>query len=263
MTKLILLLSLILFSGCIEIDEEKIMNYVYEREIPTEEFNELTVAGYFDIFYTQGYDISVVLKAKDITHLETVKYYYENQVLTIYNEGENEVVRNRNRNVNVNKTFIFNGQTSNVSIKTSNRLLLYITAPSIENIETAGAASINFEPDIYLPSLSFDIAGSSNIILPNINTQKLSFNLAGSSKITMSGTTDLLTIDSAGAGNVNAKDLISIKVIIEAAGAFSGNIYALAEFDVELAGAGKIDYWGNPVVRKEVSGLGRIQHRGN
>ncbi|MCL2063607.1 MAG: DUF2807 domain-containing protein [Candidatus Cloacimonetes bacterium] len=252
------ILCLLITFGCLNSLSGGNMEFVHEMRLPTQEFSSLHVSGNFDVFFTQAAERSVVLKASEETHLQSVKFEYRDQILEIYKESE-ENNSNNNRVINVNsRNVTIYVKDGSVLVDAKTKLQLYISAPSIERIEQAGSGKIVFDPFVDLPKLNFDIAGSGNIYLPDIKVDQLSFDIAGSGTVNVSGHADILKIDSAGAGNINAKDLIAQKVNIDAAGAVSANVYAAEELKIDLAGAGRVNYWGNPRVNRSVAGIGRI-----
>ena len=253
-----IILCLSIISGCLIADQEENMEFIHERMLPVQDFTSLDISGNFDVFFTQSEERSVVLKASEETHLDSVKYEYRDQKLVVYKENEDNNSDN-SRIINVNSrnvTIYVNNESVIIDAKT--KLQLYISAPNIERIDQAGSGKIVFDPFIDLLKLDFDIAGSGNIYLPDINVNQLSFDIAGSTTVNVSGHADFLKIDSAGAGNINAKDFIAQKVKIDAAGAVNVNVHAVEELNIDLAGAGRVNYWGNPRVNRSVAGIGRI-----
>jgi len=118
---------------------------------------------------------------------------------------------------------------------------LFINAPHLDSINLAGA-------------INADV---------NLNADELNILLAGASKLTLSGSANVLKIKSAGASNIKAFEMIARDATVSVAGAGKAEIYASGTLHINIAGASKVTYDGEPHVTRDVAGFGRIKKRSN
>ncbi len=121
---------------------------------------------------------------------------------------------------------------------------------------------IDVDVRISVPSLdSFDLKGAGNIVIRGINSNRFSFTLAGAGDIDIAGKAVDVTINLAGAGGIDAYDLIAEDVVAKLSGAGQISVTATDTLDATLSGLGGIDYDGDPEVTSRVSGVGSIDPR--
>ena len=75
----------------------------------------------------------------------------------------------------------------------------------------------------------------------------------GASKLDLSGTADTATIIIAGAGEVEAEDLLTQVMHINCAGASKAEVNVASELWAQAAGASKITYKGTPRVKQNMA----------
>lgn len=109
---------------------------------------------------------------------------------------------------------------------------------------------------------ALEIDGAAKLTAEKIRTRNLSLKVAGAAHAELSGVTDTLTVNSAGAANVDAAGLSSRKTTAIIQGAGRMVVHASDELVAEVSGVGAIEYVGNPKsVKRNVSGLGVIAPR--
>jgi hypothetical protein len=111
-----------------------------------------------------------------------------------------------------------------------------------------------------MPRLSSQ--GGSEVKLLDLQQRELDLNIVGSGDIEASGRVDLLVVNIAGSGTVDARELHADEARLTIAG--SGDIKAFVRADVsaEIAGSGDIVIHGNPTSRdSHVVGSGQIRFR--
>lgn len=128
---------------------------------------------------------------------------------------------------------------SNKRFSTGNRIKVRVSAPDIERLEVSGASKAN---------------------LNNVQNEKLVVDVGGASGVTVKGTTGVLIIDMGGASQVNASGLVTKKTVVDGGGASSAKVNVAEELIVDLGGASRLSYQGNPAeIKKSTSGASRIK----
>jgi len=105
-----------------------------------------------------------------------------------------------------------------------------------------------------------NVSGIADVIAKKIKSDKLTINVSGAADLTLKGSTDKFELNVSGASDVNAKNLKSNTVDINISGAADVIVNAIDELDVDISGAGEIEYTGSPnKVSKDVSGIGNVK----
>lgn len=120
-------------------------------------------------------------------------------------------------------------------------LLVRISAPDIESLDSSGASKIS---------------------LTGVKNSALSVDSSGASKINIEGSTGTLTIDVSGASNIDAASLQAENANVDASGASHVSVNASNEVRADASGACKISYTGSPKnVIKKTSGASRVDQK--
>jgi hypothetical protein len=121
------------------------------------------------------------------------------------------------------------GSTLQIDLKdkvsTRSDMVVRITAPNIERVETTGA---------------------SKVTASGIKNDSFSINTTGASKVYLTGETANLDIDVTGASMVDAEQLNASIANIQASGASKINVNVSGELHSEASGASRIVYSGDP-----------------
>lgn len=122
---------------------------------------------------------------------------------------------------------------------TRNRVKVKITAPEINEIHVSGATR-------------FNVSG--------IENQKMFVDISGASRVELNGMAEVLNVEMGGASKLDASNFKSAKVKVDGGGASSAKVNVSAELDVDLGGASRLAYSGDPkVVNRNTSGVARIR----
>lgn len=104
-------------------------------------------------------------------------------------------------------------------------MIVRITAPNIERVETTGAAKVTAN---------------------GISNESFAIESTGASKVSLSGETAKLDIDITGASLVDAEQMKAGDVDVKASGASKINVNVSGELHTEASGASRIVYSGEP-----------------
>ncbi len=129
---------------------------------------------------------------------------------------------------------------SEKKLDTRKPILLRISLPSLERVKSTGAGKFH---------------------VTNIKSDKFAIDSTGASAVTATGETQTVDIRSTGAGKVDATALRAKKAEVHSSGIASIDVNASDELDVNVSGAGRVTYSGDPKVTKSVSGAGVVSKR--
>lgn len=146
-------------------------------------------------------------------------------------------------------------------IETSNQLPLddimiefAITSPNLRQLTVYGASKIATAENQVLaqPALTLNLNGAAEADLL-LNVQTLSVDAKGASKLDLEGQANQAYITIAGAGEVEAEDLVAQVMHINCAGASKAEVNVARELWAQAAGASKISYHGNPTIKQKLA----------
>jgi hypothetical protein len=123
----------------------------------------------------------------------------------------------------------------------SSTMIVRITAPSIERVDTTGAA---------------------NVTASGISNDSFTINTTGASKVNLGGETAKLDIKVTGASVIDAEQLNAVAANIKASGASKINVSVSGELHTDASGASRIVYSGDPkTVDNRTSGASSISKK--
>jgi len=140
---------------------------------------------------------------------------------------------------------------------TNDEVNIIITLPELSEVSISGSADVFSETPIKTDDLSLEISGSGNISL-NVFANTIKNGISGSGNININGTCQKLTVDIAGSGEFKGLGLNSYKAKVSIAGSGKASIVALNKLDASVAGSGVISYSGEPELRINITGSGKI-----
>jgi hypothetical protein len=130
--------------------------------------------------------------------------------------------------------------TSTKNYSSNGGIVLRITVPNLEGLETKGAGK-------------FQIA--------DLKNDHFWVRSTGAAKVIASGQSKSIEITSTGAGEIDARDLLVEKADVRVTGAAGVDVSPSDTLDIEVSGAGRVTYSGNPKISKSVKGAGQVKKR--
>lgn len=182
---------------------------------PVSSFTEIVVSGALKVEYTNSDSSSLSVKAKD-HDMKNVETEIKNGVLYVSNKGQ------------VNAEVV-------VSVKN----------PSLKSIRISGASEFSNKGTYSVTNLEVSSSGSSELRLL-LNCKSVSCQQSGASKIRLSGHSDTLRADIAGASNFGSFQLESDVVNVSTSGASVAKIKGNKVVHANATGASEIKIKGNP-----------------
>jgi hypothetical protein len=105
------------------------------------------------------------------------------------------------------------------------------------------------------------VSGAGDITANNIDTPRMEVATSGAGRISMSGKAAEEAITLTGAGSFEGENLLSETASVRTSGVGRAIVNASKTLDVNISGAGAVEYIGNPQVTKQISGVGSVQQR--
>ena len=150
------------------------------------------------------------------------------------------------------------GSTRSFNVNRGQAPRLYVYAPSLRSIDIRGAVDTIGWDTIYGENFYITVGGAADIDI-HVEVERLSISSAGAADINLRGNAHDTGINMAGAGNLAARDLQTRDASIIVAGAADVEIAVSDTLDVVITGAGSVQYFGNPVVTQQITGVGRVR----
>jgi hypothetical protein len=133
-----------------------------------------------------------------------------------------------------------------------------ITSPNLDQVELRGAGRAligRLKSDQLV--VSVDWAG--DVRLTNQMLGACRIKIAGAGNIKAAGIATTQQIDITGTGNFSGEQFVGETVKVNIAGAGRAKVHATEDLAVDIGGIGSVTYVGEPRIRPNVQGLGRVK----
>jgi hypothetical protein len=216
-------------------------------------------------FSTETRDIKDVRRVllKDYGHL----FISQGEEESLRIEGEQEVISTVKSIIREGELILdidagwFDKTWSAVTSAVEGRVLKYhLVVKNLDGIFVQGAASVKLQ-GLKAESLYITLKGAGEIVLGGLDVGLIDVDLPGAGRISLAGKTDRLNVSMKGAGSFDSPQLESREAKVALRGVGKATIWATAQLDATVEGIGAIDFYGNPAVRQNVSGLGKVNQR--
>jgi len=138
-------------------------------------------------------------------------------------------------------------------------LILYITFKDLNKIEIDGGVSLETLGYLNFKDFELIVEGGACIDM-NLKVDKFKVLGQGGVKLDFNGVADELTATISGAGYIDAIDLKTRKSEIKIEGVGAGCVDVSEELKATINGIGKIRYKGDPIVSKNIEGIGLVSN---
>lgn len=147
----------------------------------------------------------------------------------------------------------------NSEITTDSRMKVDISFKELSKLSIEGGLALSTEGFIQSTDFDMRIQGGANTHL-KIKADRITAKGEGGVNMRFEGVCDTFTASTEGAGNIDAIQLKARIVDCRVAGVGNASVYATDELFAQVEGIGRINYRGNPLVHKNVQGIG-VVHR--
>ena len=223
-------LLLILFSAL------SLTPFAQKREVPVNNFSELSFGVPGRLYLTQGDENKVVIDCSDATF----------DKLTFDERGRELLIRPRDRGWNWRG---FGGRD----------ITIYMVMKDIEAIALSGSGDLIGENEFKTGDLEVVLSGSGNLEI-EAQSNDLDLKISGSGNIEMAGIARDVSARISGSGKIEAEKLKVRSLDAKISG--SGNVYITAKEEIyaSISGSGNVYYKGDPDrVQSNSSGSGKIR----
>ena len=205
------------------------------RDFPvTEDFDEIEIRTFADVYLTQGAENKVEVKAQGKT-FEAVE--------TLIEDGK-----------------LIMRRKSGVSHSGNAKTILYITVSNLERLYHSGTGSIESQDTLRFADWELSIDGALNAKVTTVSNNFV-LKQNGVGNINLYGTTDEFYLQANGAGNIDADGLVAKNAKAVMNGVGNIDVHATEFLDFEKGGMGNFSYRGNPRIKQSVSGIGNVSSR--
>lgn len=221
-----------------DIHDSKTWGKVIEKKLSVKDFEQIAASGNVEIHFVQDKSFNVSVRANEKT-LEALEVKTKNNTLSICtkNQGPLPVA------------------------------YLYVTAPTLSNIELSGAAEIDMKQPVDLKgNLSLNVSGAGDIDINTLSCKRLNIELSGAGDVELENITaqDLNTTLS-GAGDIDIKQITLTKnasFTVSGAGDIDAKV-ACNKLNITVSGSGSADLDVKAqTVEATASGTGDIELKG-
>lgn len=154
-----------------------------------------------------------------------------------------------------------------LEVEGDDNILSLVTAEVRNNVLRLGNSSgystnepVKFR--ISVPNLEeFRVSGAGKIDIKGMNNDQFKIDADGAPAINVSGKTKLVDIHSNGAGKINTNSLSAARAVVNSNGATQVELDVNEQLDVTVNGPSSVTYKGDPVVKKNVNGPGKVERR--
>ncbi|MBM4343128.1 MAG: DUF2807 domain-containing protein [Deltaproteobacteria bacterium] len=106
------------------------------------------------------------------------------------------------------------------------------------------------------------LSGAGKVQVLGLHGDRFALNVSGAAHAKLAGDVSATSLDIAGAGKVDAAELVATDVEVQVSGAGKASVYATGKLKVGISGAGRVSYAGKPkAIEKSISGVGVLREQ--
>ncbi len=133
-----------------------------------------------------------------------------------------------------------------------------VTGPHLERLTIEGAAKATVT-GLHDRRLTVAVEGAGSVTLSGVALETLVVRIGGAGKISATGSAASQDIEISGTGSFNGDELPGQRAEVNIQGAGRARINVRDSLDVSIGGVGNVTYLGDPAVRQQIAGLGRVK----
>ncbi|MFZ1304326.1 MAG: head GIN domain-containing protein [Ferruginibacter sp.] len=225
MKKIVLLLAVSCFAFLSNAQNDIVVDANASVRTIAGQFDAIKVSGGIDLYLSQSDHVAIAVSAGNENFKEGIKTVIEDGTLKIFYKGENSWR------------------------KKDSKLRAYVSFKDIKKLEASGACDVMVMGSISTATLAIQMSGACDFS-GKVKTDVLKLNLSGASDAKISGTAGTAVIESSGASDVKAYDLVTDICKVNVSGASDVFITVNTELTASATGASDIKYKGNAVVKE-------------
>ena len=207
---------------------------VVTLERQTDDYDAITVGGFFDVTLIAGEEGKIILKGEDniLSYIETE---VKGGTLTIRPKNNTNLIPSRGESVTIT-----------------------IPVDQIDALRLSGSGKLISKKTLQSDQFKVHTSGSRNVELTIMSKSVIAIS-SGSSNINLSGTAKNIDVTSSGSSNLNAFGLKVDTIALVASGSSNINITVNKTMDSRVSGSGNVTYRGEPsIIKNKLSGSGSV-----
>ena len=130
----------------------------------------------------------------------------------------------------------------------------------LEAVDVSGAVKLRAD-GWTADKVAFSVSGEGALRIDGLDVKELAIAVSGTVKAELAGRATEQRIAISGAGNYRAPELASDNARVAVSGAGKVLVNVAKTLKIAIAGAGTVEYIGDPKVTQEISGVGRVRRR--
>lgn len=139
----------------------------------------------------------------------------------------------------------------------------YLTVIELEELEVSGLGNVEL-PEIEATDFFIEISGGGAVDIDRLDAKLFELEIEGLGNLTVDeGTVVRQDISISGGGNYQARRMESQNADVDISGLGNATIRVSDTLNVTISGGGSVDYYGNPAVNSDISGLGKVERIGD
>jgi hypothetical protein len=139
----------------------------------------------------------------------------------------------------------------------------YLTVVALEALDISGLGNIQL-PEIETEDFRISLSGAGNIDIESLDADTFNVTMSGLGDLTVSdGQVASQDVTISGGGKYFASSLESADAVVTISGVGSATLRASEFLKVTISGGGDVNYYGNPEVDTDISGLGNLDRLGD
>ena len=151
----------------------------------------------------------------------------------------------------------------NVNLVPTKGVFFYLTVKALDTITISGLGDVEL-PAIEAPQFSVEISGGGNVDIEELTADVLDVEISGVGDLSVDGgTVGQQVIVITGGGNYTARHLESAVADVQVNGLGKATVRVSDRLDVTISGGGSVEYFGDPDVDQDVSGVGHVKRIGD
>jgi phage shock protein PspC (stress-responsive transcriptional regulator) len=150
-------------------------------------------------------------------------------------------------------------KNKNRGLRPTKNILLKIRKNTLQYIDLSGAITLIVSDKWRPANAKFNLSGSSEIKVYDVETNNLTFDVSGASDIAMAGKAKYAYYDISGASEIKNDKLLTDSIVLDISGASTINVNPVNYLGGKASGASEINYYTTPKTLKvKTSGASEI-----
>jgi hypothetical protein len=155
------------------------------------------------------------------------------------------------------------GSRRNVNLIPTKGIYFYLTVKELDTLVISGLGSVEL-PEMDVQKLSIEISGGGSVDVNGLNGDAIEADISGLGDLSIDGgEVDEQDIVITGGGDYRARNLQSARAEVDIDGLGSATVRVSEHLGVTISGGGSVEYFGDPSVDQDVSGLGHVKKIGD